>query len=504
MCDDTAGTPLSQAPGSDHKEAKWGGPNDVVNNVKKTVRRRLVGDENKSVRKTANQKVREELKKPKTIRLMDRCAFCLGVFGIILTQYFIMLQPGYFCYYYLCIIPPLVAVRYNLYRRKKMHYFLIDFCYFMQVLLAINTAFNFLNDKEHAPSDESRWLPPPAPVPIDSFMNHLFKINFLFANGPLSIAIIAWRNSLVFHSLDKVTSIFIHAFPMAITFCDRWYSGRYADFNDPVTASDFGTAIIVYLIWQSGYLLETEVRIRKKFDSDAELSSSLRYLAKHGTAIPVVVVVRKVCVRMGFMRRDEEFSPYALKTKLVMVMGQLIFTLVTLLPAWLCYSSYTAHMMHAMLVMWFSVWNGATYYFEVFAGRYAHARDGGSGKSKSDNPTPDTTQSGGGAGVVFLGGDVSSSRSSFDSSSCISCPSDHDVSEETRSPETTAQETSPRVIDSDMSMSGSCLDPGPSVSCRELPTVSSENDMFTPQETSEGEASLRFRTHATIISQTAE
>lgn len=28
--------------------------------------------------------------------------------------------------------------------------------------------------------------------------------------GPLASAIITWRNSLVFHSIDKVTSLFIH------------------------------------------------------------------------------------------------------------------------------------------------------------------------------------------------------------------------------------------------------------------------------------------------------
>lgn len=34
--------------------------------------------------------------------------------------------------------------------------------------------------------------------------------HFLFSSGPLASAIITWRNSLVFHSLDKVTSLFIH------------------------------------------------------------------------------------------------------------------------------------------------------------------------------------------------------------------------------------------------------------------------------------------------------
>lgn len=35
-------------------------------------------------------------------------------------------------------------------------------------------------------------------------------------SGPLASAIITWRNSLVFHSLDKVTSLFIHMYPPVV------------------------------------------------------------------------------------------------------------------------------------------------------------------------------------------------------------------------------------------------------------------------------------------------
>jgi hypothetical protein len=45
---------------------------------------------------------------------------------------------------------------------------------------------------------------------------------FVFANGPLLVAIVAWRNSMVFHSLDKTTSLFIHVFPALLTYCTRW------------------------------------------------------------------------------------------------------------------------------------------------------------------------------------------------------------------------------------------------------------------------------------------
>jgi hypothetical protein len=37
-----------------------------------------------------------------------------------------------------------------------------------------------------------------------------FTSCYLLTMGPLASAIVTWRNSLVFHSLDKVTSLFIH------------------------------------------------------------------------------------------------------------------------------------------------------------------------------------------------------------------------------------------------------------------------------------------------------
>lgn len=47
--------------------------------------------------------------------------------------------------------------------------------------------------------------------------------------GPIASAIVTWRNSLVFHSLDKVTSLFIHMYPpmvLSMIVCVRYGQGR--------------------------------------------------------------------------------------------------------------------------------------------------------------------------------------------------------------------------------------------------------------------------------------
>jgi len=82
--------------------------------------------------------------------------------------------------------------------------FLIDFCYFVNFLCFAHL---FVLPRSSA----------------------LFTMAFACANGPVAFAIIAWRNSLVFHELEKVTSVFIHFLPALLTFSQRWlYPGALA------------------------------------------------------------------------------------------------------------------------------------------------------------------------------------------------------------------------------------------------------------------------------------
>lgn len=44
--------------------------------------------------------------------------------------------------------------------------------------------------------------------------------------GPIASAIITWRNSMVFHSLDKVISLFIHMYPPVVLTVIKQVSSR--------------------------------------------------------------------------------------------------------------------------------------------------------------------------------------------------------------------------------------------------------------------------------------
>jgi len=48
--------------------------------------------------------------------------------------------------------------------------------------------------------------------------SRLFMVMFGIANGPLALATYIFRNSLVFHDVDKMTSVYIHVLPLFLTY----------------------------------------------------------------------------------------------------------------------------------------------------------------------------------------------------------------------------------------------------------------------------------------------
>ena len=94
----------------------------------------------------------------------------------------------------------LISYRYWGYRKDKLQYFIFDFCYFTHLLLLVYL-----------------WL-----MPKGSLAGYLFIVLFYFSNGPLLWAIAFWRNSLVFHVVDKMTSLFVHVSPALTVVTLKW------------------------------------------------------------------------------------------------------------------------------------------------------------------------------------------------------------------------------------------------------------------------------------------
>ena len=208
----------------------------------------------------------------------------------------------------------------------------------------------------------------------------LFTRNFLLTTGPLAMAVPTWRNSLVFHSLDRVTSSYIHVLPPLLSFCMRWFppAGLQLPSQLPFVAA-MAESILFYAAWQAFYLFYTEWL----FPPALELETSCRVLAsgKKDTPPPrcysgITRGTWLVCAAIGVVRRTERFDAEHWKTKLVFVSVQLLYTIATLVMAFFLWSSYWGHLAYFLGILACCIWNGGSYYIEVFSKAYRKQFEG--------------------------------------------------------------------------------------------------------------------------------
>ena len=144
-------------------------------------RKMITGDESKRIR----DHLQENQGNEKYVKFGDKIAFTFGILNICLIQYFLLNESDEFWLWYSGMMPVLMIIRWVNYTESGYQYFMLDFCYFTLVC----TFIMMYVIRESA-----------------SF----FRMVFIFANGPLMIAIPAWRNSFVFHDYEKMTSCYLH------------------------------------------------------------------------------------------------------------------------------------------------------------------------------------------------------------------------------------------------------------------------------------------------------
>ena len=298
----------------------------------------------------------------KVVKAVDKFAFMLGLSVLLITEYVGLRQPQQFGNYYVVLISTMMALRFYMYAKSRYLYFLLDFCYFANASCFVNLLLY--------PNCDRLW-----------------RLNY--ANSLVLLgAMLAWRNSLVFHSLDKVTSIAIHFLPSLLIYIERWCMDddissskkttpslstfRHTKSTDLVSLGwrgAFVEPLAFYFVWQLLYIVKTEIVDRKSLQADPSIQTSLRWLSRDAKN-PMNVVAKRVCRATGVLGPREEFQPESWKTKLVFWTGQMLFTLCTLLPAPLLFRYRDLHTAYILLVLAAALYNGSNYYFEVFAARY--------------------------------------------------------------------------------------------------------------------------------------
>ncbi|KAK4483678.1 hypothetical protein RD792_010879 [Penstemon davidsonii] len=245
-----------------------------------------------------------------------------------------------YCLFYIIFVP----LRWLYYRYKKWHYYLLDFCYYANTIFLIMLLFCPRNEK-------------------------FFMVCFSFAEGPLAWALIVWRCSLVFNSMDKIVSVFIHLLPGLVFFTIRWWDPVFFEAMHPEGIASraswpyvesksylwtwlFFVPLAAYIVWQLLYFLIVDVLRRQRLLRDPEVMTSYRELSKKAQK------ANNLWWRLSGLLGDQN--------RLFMyILLQAIFTVATTALTVPIFLSYELHVTFQLLKVSASVWNGGNFLLEV-------------------------------------------------------------------------------------------------------------------------------------------
>ncbi|KAH1209435.1 putative membrane protein [Glycine soja] len=248
--------------------------------------------------------------------------------------------PLVYCLFYVVFVP----LRWIYYRFKKWHYYLLDFCYYANTIFLVYLLFYPSNEK-------------------------LFLVCFSFAEGPLAWALIVWRCSLVFSSVDKIVSVLIHLLPGLVFFTIRWWNPATFEALRPVGTARRSTwpyiedksylwmwlflvPLAVYILWQVLYFLIVNVLRRQRFLRDPEVMTSYRELSKKAQK------ANNIWWRLSGLLGDQN-------RLLMYIVLQGIFTVATTALTVPIFLSYELSVVFQLLKISASVWNGGSFLIDV-------------------------------------------------------------------------------------------------------------------------------------------
>jgi hypothetical protein len=130
--------------------------------------------------RTTVDKLGKRFNDAKTVTLGEKISFVTAVLNIFISGWLLGAWPEIFHYWYTAQLAYYMPIRWYKYHKIGYHYFLADLCYFVNLLMVL-----------------SIWFFPQS--------KRLFISTYCLCFGNNAVAIVMWRNSLVFHSLDKVT-----------------------------------------------------------------------------------------------------------------------------------------------------------------------------------------------------------------------------------------------------------------------------------------------------------
>ncbi|CAM8979082.1 unnamed protein product [Rhodiola kirilowii] len=304
-------------------------------------------------------------------KFINKVTHFFGVFGFGGFCFLLGARPQDIPYVYCLFYVTFVPLRWIYYRFKKWHYYLLDFCYYANTISLVTLLFYPRNEK-------------------------LFMVCFSFAEGPLAWALIVWRCSLVFSSVDKIVSVLIHLLPGIVFFTIRWWNpATFAAMHPEGTAQRaswpyvaegksylwtwlFWVPLFAYTLWQVLYFLIVNVLRRQRLLRDPEVMTSYRELSKKAQK------ANNVWWRLSGLLGDQN-------RMLMYILFQGLFTIATMALTVPIFLSYRMHCVFQILKVSASIWNGGSFLLEVMP-RQVIQKEKKKSEKKSVHPLSTSTE----------------------------------------------------------------------------------------------------------------
>jgi len=292
-------------------------------------------------------------------RLADEISYVFGVSNFAFSAYIMGKAPHLYWIYHSLKNSFLLVDRLIKYTKKHQQLYLLEFCYICNYITFLYTFLCLLRSS----------FPGLAPYfsTISMYEERLFQVLFSWSVGVLLAAIVCFRNSIVFHSSDHTTILATHISPNLAIYGMKWY---FADLNHTFPsmfrigcdANTCGSATLFDLIvvpaicyllfWSLPYSFYMFFYGRKMIEEQ-----KLIHMYSFTETSPTWKSWKE--------KYFHEYAPF--------VYMSIHFTVCTLsyILAYFSWHSFWFHSLYLVLVLEVAIWNGSTYYFEVFADKYA-------------------------------------------------------------------------------------------------------------------------------------
>ena len=273
------------------------------------------------------------------LKLTDKACFTVGVMNVAITPYILGSAPTKFYLLYTPKAVLLILMRWIDFFRQGKQWLLMDFCYWANALVLLYV-----------------WVAPTNAA--------LFQTVFLAANGPLAWSMLAFSHSMIFHSYPHITSVFIHASPMLLSFGLRWHSTIKGDFMVCEGLQEAGGVCAVStstLVWNALTTLYLPWIICYYFGVFLIMGD---YIKRKGFQTLYDRVTTKGPLR-PILNAIDPGHPHL--KKIVYLLCHLLYGLVTMLVASNMFHSYFAHFSFICTIMTSTAWNGGNFYFNAFS-----------------------------------------------------------------------------------------------------------------------------------------